>query len=559
MKNVSIIILIVLTSDISIAQTFKDTKGEIQDGKAIDVCEALQGNSFDTDSEADQALDRIINTVGLQKNFVLMPCEKINNAIAITLFGVRHILYDPAFMSSLTKNTSDWTKLFILAHEVGHHLNGHTLDAALYLKNDLEPPALKKRRRQELEADEFAAFVLARLGCDLNNLLQCVKMVRDGNDLYSTHPNKSKRRKAIERGFNRSLVKKISNNKTNNSTKKTNTDNYLYSYITFKVSSIDSVVNKFSHNGDLIKQEVYRKCNRLRYRKGNEYYPEPMADWKSRCKSDWLIKSEYEFYTKNWVRGMNLEKMPPFVVIVKEKKYSEAGENASLNSETTRYSMSDDYAFMYLKDSKELGHVNKINGEYIEYYENGAVMTYAFFIENRTRQFIHYWNTGEIKKIENTYYDGRLYDGKLDRFIHKNGTDMMEFGPLDLYFEGESGDILYDNGQLFCTYTVIPLETHKRLVSMAVEQNKKLTIHSSLRNYYGMGQLSRFHTGRMFYPSGQLFAILKFDEQVGSTFNQCFDTDGKPISCKKFSPEIREHIKNVLEYSSIRKITESQR
>ena len=78
MKNVSIIILIVLTSDISIAQTFKDTKGEIQDGKAIDVCEALQGNSFDTDSEADQALDRIINTVGLQKNFVLMPCEKIS-------------------------------------------------------------------------------------------------------------------------------------------------------------------------------------------------------------------------------------------------------------------------------------------------------------------------------------------------------------------------------------------------------------------------------------------------------------------------------------------------
>ena len=51
--------------------------------------------------------------------------------LATSFKGVRYILYDKGFMNSLDSG-DNWTNLFILAHEVGHHINGHSLDLLLY-------------------------------------------------------------------------------------------------------------------------------------------------------------------------------------------------------------------------------------------------------------------------------------------------------------------------------------------------------------------------------------------------------------------------------------------
>ena len=178
------------------------------DAEALELCTTLQSNSFSSDLDADNALDRILSVVGLSKNFVLSPCSDINNAVAVSYKGVRYILYDPEFMSMLSSNTSNWTNLFILAHEVGHHVNGHSLDLVLYAGDIVDAPELKKKRQQELEADEFAGFVLAKLGASLTQTTSSVSKLSNEDDTYSTHPKRDKRIASIRKGFSKGFIVK---------------------------------------------------------------------------------------------------------------------------------------------------------------------------------------------------------------------------------------------------------------------------------------------------------------------------------------------------------------
>jgi hypothetical protein len=176
--------------------------------ETLKLCTTLQTNSFSSDLDAENALDRILSVVGLSKNFVLAPCSDINNAVAVSFKGVRYILYDPEFMSMLSRNTSNWTNLFILAHEVGHHVNGHSLDYFLYAGDIVDAPELEKKRQQELEADEFAGFVLAKLGATLSQTTSSISNLSNEDDTYSTHPKRDKRVASIRKGFSKGFIVK---------------------------------------------------------------------------------------------------------------------------------------------------------------------------------------------------------------------------------------------------------------------------------------------------------------------------------------------------------------
>ena len=191
MKNF-LYILVLLISFSSFGQNNKD---------ALRLCSVLQSNSFSSNSAAEDSLERILGTIGASKRFVLQPCSNINNAAATSYKGIRYILYDPDFMNTLNYG-NNWGNLFILAHEVGHHINGHSLDLVLYAADAVESVSLAQSRQQELEADEFAGFVLARLGGSLseaNKLIQSISLNKD--DTYSTHPSRNKRLKAVKIGF----------------------------------------------------------------------------------------------------------------------------------------------------------------------------------------------------------------------------------------------------------------------------------------------------------------------------------------------------------------------
>ena len=78
----------------------------------------------------------------------------INNAAATSYKGIRYILYDKEFMQLINSRTNDWASLAILAHEVGHHINGHALDITMYAGGVVEAKSLANKRKQELEADQ---------------------------------------------------------------------------------------------------------------------------------------------------------------------------------------------------------------------------------------------------------------------------------------------------------------------------------------------------------------------------------------------------------------------
>jgi tetratricopeptide (TPR) repeat protein len=176
--------------------------GDAQDAQKL--CLAMQGtNSFRSDNDADVALNKILSVVGLAKRFVLQPCLGIENALAISYMGNRYILYDKDFMSAIANNSNDWSSLTILAHEVGHHVNAHSLDVLLYATEVIEKQSLYEKRQQELEADEFAGFVMAKLGASLNQVSEAIAIVSsEEDDSGSTHPSRSKRIRAITEGFN---------------------------------------------------------------------------------------------------------------------------------------------------------------------------------------------------------------------------------------------------------------------------------------------------------------------------------------------------------------------
>ena len=196
MKN-TLLAIALLLSFISYSQSLDYNNSY----ESINVCNAIQGNNFASERAADSALDDILNVIGASKRFVLQECSNINNAVALTINGVRYIMYDPEFMTSLSYG-DEWSNKFILAHEVGHHINGHTVD--VLAANSSNKVSLSTRRIQELESDEFAGFVLGRLGASLSDALSGVQSLSDKDDSYSTHPRRSRRIAAIKKGFKES-------------------------------------------------------------------------------------------------------------------------------------------------------------------------------------------------------------------------------------------------------------------------------------------------------------------------------------------------------------------
>ena len=58
-----------------------------------------------------------------------------------------------------------------MAHELGHHINGHTIDVVMYSDEVVDRPDLESFRKMELEADEFSGFVMAKFASNTECLL----------------------------------------------------------------------------------------------------------------------------------------------------------------------------------------------------------------------------------------------------------------------------------------------------------------------------------------------------------------------------------------------------
>jgi hypothetical protein len=133
----------------------------------------------------------ITDAVGLKARFELRATREVDNAAAVVYNGKRFLLYNPDFLNGVNRaGHTDWAGISILAHEMGHHLNGHTL------RTGGSQPA------DELEADEFSGFVLRKLGASLAQAQAAMATVSDDQG-SSTHPGRSPRLTAIGEGWQR--------------------------------------------------------------------------------------------------------------------------------------------------------------------------------------------------------------------------------------------------------------------------------------------------------------------------------------------------------------------
>lgn len=69
-----------------------------EDSRAFEICEAMQNNNFSKNEHAERAIDGLLEPLGLPRNFVVVSCPKISNAMAVTYDGLRYIIYDNDFM-----------------------------------------------------------------------------------------------------------------------------------------------------------------------------------------------------------------------------------------------------------------------------------------------------------------------------------------------------------------------------------------------------------------------------------------------------------------------------
>lgn len=103
------------------------------------------------------------------------------------------VLYNPEAMTILDfASGNDFTTLSVLAHELGHHVHGHTLPSSL---EELQ----KHPWNREFEADEFAGFVLARLKAKPDDLLASLRVWFCGPS--HTHPGSVERAEVAFEGW----------------------------------------------------------------------------------------------------------------------------------------------------------------------------------------------------------------------------------------------------------------------------------------------------------------------------------------------------------------------
>jgi hypothetical protein len=145
--------------------------------------------AFSAGPTADKVIKKIMSVIGLKANFELREAN-VPNAAAVMLNGKRFILYNSQFMDKINASTgTNWAAISILAHEIGHHLNGHTLDD------------VGSRPQTELDADEFSGFVLHKMGSSLGDAQAVMALISSPNGTKS-HPPKRDRLAYIAAGWN---------------------------------------------------------------------------------------------------------------------------------------------------------------------------------------------------------------------------------------------------------------------------------------------------------------------------------------------------------------------
>jgi hypothetical protein len=140
--------------------------------------------------EAQKTITDICKKIGVSPNSFTIEAADVKNAEALIISEKRYIHYNPLYINRIKKESQTyWAMIFVLAHEIGHHVNGHLL------KND----DLEQRRLEELASDKFAGCALSHLGASADDLEKATSILSDKGD--ASHPPRDTRMTFALRGW----------------------------------------------------------------------------------------------------------------------------------------------------------------------------------------------------------------------------------------------------------------------------------------------------------------------------------------------------------------------
>lgn len=154
---------------------------------------------YHADKDVKYAISQILYYCGLEPNFVIVADEEIKSAQAYIHKKQRYVKYNPTFLTRIADSTStDWAAWSVLAHEIGHHLLGHTIERYRF------------SHEKELAADKFSGFILNQMGASLEETIACINQEGTPHDTQS-HPSMMDRKAAITKGWTESEEIKTNN------------------------------------------------------------------------------------------------------------------------------------------------------------------------------------------------------------------------------------------------------------------------------------------------------------------------------------------------------------
>ena len=157
---------------------------------------SAQEFGFQSLGAAERAVGRIMEASGLTADFEIVVEPGSDNAAAGiasprgNLRDVRVIVYDPEFLLDIERRTDEWGPISIVAHEVAHHLLGHTVFGEGSNPSD------------DIDADFLSGFILQKMGASLESAQAAMRLLASERGSRS-HPSRRERLQAIAMGWRR--------------------------------------------------------------------------------------------------------------------------------------------------------------------------------------------------------------------------------------------------------------------------------------------------------------------------------------------------------------------
>jgi hypothetical protein len=158
---------------------------------SINLTESQNGSSFGS-TDANDVVGKMAKAIGMLS---VPPAfeASVANAAATYYNGQRVIVYNNKFMDELSRAVgTEWSYKAVLAHELGHHMNFH-----VGVKSTADS------WKQELEADYFMGFAMAKMGATLEQAQSAMKGLElmYGGSASKTHPASKDRLASTKTGY----------------------------------------------------------------------------------------------------------------------------------------------------------------------------------------------------------------------------------------------------------------------------------------------------------------------------------------------------------------------